>query len=789
MTSQQQPIDKYKEIVAGSTKDMDPGEFPRPETSEMVRPELGSANAHPDFLRPTVSRLPSSAAAKDAFGVPLGVVVQPLAQSEVPLVDFDQVDHIPRCRKCRAYINPWFKWADHGRRFVCNMCGHSQDVDNKYMSSLIDHGSNARPELTYGSVEFEAGDDYMVRAPMPPSYIFVIDVSRAAVHSGTVQDVVENVRNAIEDIHSSPGGERAKVGFMAFDSVLYAFSMRSSLKSPSMMEVPDLERAADMLPPDVLVNLDEQRGQVEAVLDIITDEFSASAEKDSAFGPAVRAALSVLGQAQGGKMMMFQSTRPSIGPGKLNRRVDSKLNGTDREHLLRVPSDPFYKKLASECAKAQVAVDLFTFGVDGEGLDLPSLSALPKFTGGSHYYYQGYPGGTASREKFECDLSHNINRTTGWEAVVRIRVGPGFKIRNFEGNYFMRSTDLIAMPSPHSDHAFGIELMHREQSPASMGVQVTFIQTALLYTTSGGARRIRIHNLRLPLARNVSELYNSVDAEALAVLTARQAAGRCLTQRLSEVRKTVLGRMCEGLRQFRSHVRSAARSPSKLLFPDTMQLVPLYTMCILKTVAMQGTATDVDPDERAVSIFELLQMPVNEALTYLCPKLFPLHLLPEDAGSVLKETGDTVMPPPMPLNGQYISTEGAYLADDARELLLWVGTGLNAGVAEELFGVNEYEGAIAGHEVQLKLRQDTDLGARVCRIVARLQAQQTRHKPLVLMIRSQMANQKLARVLKEDTAGDFSVRIGDYANFLSTVHAHVQVQPKSSSNGSISAAQ
>lgn len=44
-----------------------------------------------------------------------------------------------------------------------------------------------RPELTHGSVEFVAPTEYMVRAPMPPLYFFLIDVSSSAVKSGMIE--------------------------------------------------------------------------------------------------------------------------------------------------------------------------------------------------------------------------------------------------------------------------------------------------------------------------------------------------------------------------------------------------------------------------------------------------------------------------------------------------------------------------------------------------------------------------------------------------------------------------
>lgn len=61
-------------------------------------------------------------------------------------------------------------------------------VPVEYFCALDANGrrqdADQRPELARGSVEFVAPQEYMVRPPMPPAYLFVIDVSANAVASG-----------------------------------------------------------------------------------------------------------------------------------------------------------------------------------------------------------------------------------------------------------------------------------------------------------------------------------------------------------------------------------------------------------------------------------------------------------------------------------------------------------------------------------------------------------------------------------------------------------------------------
>ena len=64
----------------------------------------------------------------------------------------------------------------------------------------------------------------------------------------------------------------------------------------------------------------------------------------------------------------------------------------------------------------------------------------------------------------------------------------------FHGNFFVRSTDLLAMPSVPVDQSYAIEVQIEEAITAPFVV----FQTAVLHTSCFGERRIRVVNLALP---------------------------------------------------------------------------------------------------------------------------------------------------------------------------------------------------------------------------------------------------------------------------------------------------
>ncbi|KAI3765471.1 hypothetical protein L2E82_15506 [Cichorium intybus] len=92
-----------------------------------------------------------------------------------------------------------------------------------------------------------------------------------------------------------------------------------------------------------------------------------------------------------------------LGAGRLRLRGDDiRAYGTDREHTLRIPKYPFYKQMAADFTKYQVAVNVYAFS--DKYTDIASLGTLAKYT-----------------DKPRHELARDLTRKTAWEAVMRIR--------------------------------------------------------------------------------------------------------------------------------------------------------------------------------------------------------------------------------------------------------------------------------------------------------------------------------------------------------------------------------
>ncbi|XP_047095080.1 protein transport protein Sec24-like At3g07100 [Lolium rigidum] len=638
-------------------------------------------NCHPRYFRLTTHAIPASQSLVSRWHLPLGAMVHPLAKSpdgeEVPVVDFESAGVI-RCRRCRTYINPYVTFADAGRKWRCNLCSLLNDVPGEYFCALDASGrrydTDQRPELCKGTVEFVAPTEYMVRPPMPPSYLFLIDVSVSAVRSGLLEVVAKTIKSCLGDLLAFP---RTQIGFVTFDSTLHFHSFKSSLSQPQMMVVADLDDVFLPLPEDLLVNLVDSRQVVESFLDSLPSMFDDNANVESALGPALKAAFMVMGQF-GGKLLVFQSTLPSLGIGRLRLRGDDvRAYGTDKEHILRVPEDAFYKQMAAEFTKNQIAVDVFS--LSDRYCDVASLGSLAKYTGGQVYHYPAFHA-TTHGDKLNHELSRNLTRETAWESVMRVRCGKGVRFTTYHGHFMLRTTDLLALPAVDPDKAFAMQLSLEE---SLMTTQTVYFQVALLYTSSSGERRIRVHTAAAPVVTDLGEMYRQADTGAIVSLLARIAVENSLSDKLDSVRQQLQLKLVRSLKEYRSLYVVQHRIGGRLIYPESLRYLPLYILALCKSLALRGGYADVSLDERCAAGFSMMILPAKRLLNFVYPSLYRLDEVltvePDRIDGSLRRS---------PLTLQCLDSAGLYLLDDGFTFLVWLGRMLQPEVVNDVFGVS-----------------------------------------------------------------------------------------------------
>ncbi|CAL9200655.1 unnamed protein product [Musa hybrid cultivar] len=684
-------VEEFESLTVGSVPGaLDPGIdtklLPRPlngdeESAKIL--EMYPLNCHPRILRLTTHAIPNSQSLLSRWHLPLGAVVHPLAEApdkeEVPIVNFRPAGII-RCRRCRTYVNPYVTFTDAGRKWRCNLCSLLNDVPGEYYCTLDASGRRCdldqRPELCKGSVEFVASMEYMVRPPMPPLYFFLIDVSVPAVHSGLLEIVAKTIKSCLDSL---PGFPRTQIGFITFDSTLHFHNLKasgSSLAQPQMLVVADLDDVFLPLPDDILVNLSDSRHVVDAFLDSLRIMFKGTANIESALGPALRAAFMVMSQL-GGKLLIFQSALPSLGVGRLRLRGDDlHLYGTDKEHTLRLPEDPFYKQMAAEFTTTQIAVDIYAFSEKYS--DIASLGTLAKYTGGQVYHYPSF-NAVIHHDKLGYELARNLTRETAWEAVMRIRCGKGVRFTTYHGHCMLGSTDLLALPAVDCDKAFAMQLSLEESLMTS---QTVYFQVALLYTSSSGERRIRVHTAAAPVVADLSEMYRRADTGAIISLLGRLAIENSVSQKLEEARQSMQLKLVKSLKEYRNLYVVQHRLGGRLIYPESLKFLPLYVLSLCRSTALRGGYADVPLDERCAAGYNIMILPIGRMLKLLYPSLLRID------ENLLKNQQEIQEPSKqLPLTAQSLDPKGIYILDDGFNFIIWLGRMLSSDLVNNILGV------------------------------------------------------------------------------------------------------
>ncbi|XP_051115732.1 protein transport protein Sec24-like At4g32640 [Andrographis paniculata] len=747
-------------VILHETRQDNQANPPPPATSDYIVKDTG--NCSPRYMRCTINQIPCTVDLLSTSAMQLALLVQPLAiphPSEEPIqvVDFGESGPV-RCSRCKGYINPFMKFIDQGRRFICNLCGFTDETPRDYHCNLGPDGrrrdADERPELCRGTVEFVATKEYMVRDPMPAVFFFLIDVSMYAIQTGATAAACSAISQVISDL---PEGPRTLVGIATFDSTIHFYNLKRALQQPLMLIIPDVQDVYTPLESDVIVQLSECREHLEMLLESIPTMFQNNKIVDSAFGAAVKAAFLAM-KSTGGKLLVFQSVLPSTGVGSLSARESegrSNISAGEKEaHKLLQPADKTLKTMAIEFAEYQVCIDLFI--TTQSYVDIASLSVVPRTTGGQVYYY--YPFSALSDPaKLYNDLRWNVTRPQGFEAVMRVRCSQGIQVQEYSGNFCKRIPTDVDLPAIDCDKTIMVTLKHDDK--LAEGSECAF-QCALLYTTVYGQRRIRVSTLSLPCTNMLSNLFRSADLDTQFACVLKQAANEIPSAPLGQVRDQATNVCINILYSYRKFCATASSS-GQLILPEALKLLPLYTLALLKS---NGLRSDGRIDDRSFWINFVSPLPTPLVIPLVYPRMISIHDLDEK-----EESDDASIPASIPLSSEHISDDGIYLLENGEDCLIYIGSTAQENVLQKLFNVSSVE-EISN---QFILQQyENPLSKKLNAIVNEIRRQRFSYLRLKICKKGESSGMMFFSYMVEDkTPGGPS-----YVEYL--IHIHRQIQSK-----------
>ena len=740
--------------------------IPPPATSQrFVVHDLG--NCSPRFMRSTMYQVPATVDVLRTTELPLAVVCQPLARGDpedthagrVPVVDASQ--HGPvRCERCKAYINPFVRWLDAGRRFQCNMCGHLNETPTWYFCNVGPNGMRRdqfeRPELAYGSVEFVASQEYSIREAAPLACIFVIDASQAALNAGITQRVCEAMTLAIDSGEVKP----ARVGVALFSDVIQYVTMRPGSHQPHVVVVPDVDDPYAPLSESLLLDSKANLGDILGVLDFIkthcaTLAASGSGVQSSCSTSAIHSAGKVL-KRHGGRVIAFVASTPTVGKGVAaagSAQAKTAATNATLEKVVGAKGET-YTLIGEDLSESQVCVDVFAFKYENGAagcVDTACLHILRQTTGGSFSMYEDFDGrdpASTDAKRLCQDLKHNLTREQGYEALLRVRVSNGLDLDEYKGSFYLRTATDIDLAGVDSDKSVVAYFKHSGKLAESS--EVCF-QCALLYTTSDGERRIRVHTLSLPVTSVLGNVFRSADLESTMHALLRPIVSKYPKLLPAQVKEEATGACVSILYCYRRYCATSSSS-GQLILPEALKLMPLYMLSFYKFPALQ---TKSDLNERADFIAALSSIPIEDLIPVLFPRVIPLHAV-ENAGD------------PLP---NLLSCSSESMDDDVVLLMMennsdgfvWIGNAVYPTVLERLFGATSFE------TIKAKLTQSTNSKSCLAASVASRMCS-GRSIRLRFVPRGSMSETRfLAKCVEDRTSSGMS-----YVEYLCHLHRLIQ---------------
>ena len=676
-------------------------------------------NSHPEYISTTSLIFPKDTKTLSQLSIPMSIALSPMKNTgeELPLIDYKE-NNIPRCpnRNCRAYMNPFVKFIQGGEKWLCNLCGQINDTEEYYYSDVDKNGIrldiNDKPELCCGSYEFVTNKSYWKKGKDPTEafFIFVFETSKGAIENGFFTACIESVKEAINN-EIFYNGKKIKISIMTYSSGIDFYSYNEKFTQPQILTVDD-----DMmfLPTDknnLIFNLDKDKDKILQTLDLIQNTFNKNNNnipnnscKDSLQILQAIVGAYLIGKNLGGKIIVFSSSNSLNSIPKMNVGLDKSMT---KEQIAYTAHDS--RKLGNmgiNLTNENMSCDIFATAESQ--ISTFTLNQLCEYSNGHLYFYKKFKIELHYKNIFN-QIRRVLSRPVCWEAVNRTRFSSGYKISGYSTPILVANGDLFIFPVGDSDQSY---LFSISPSPPKQeennedkekkgnnyfntyGVEENnnylYIQSALLYSYGDGTRRIRIHNLCVPLVTNIKYIYQEINAEMLATYYLKDTIDKLY--KTKNIANSIISTDTQ-FKQFIDKVMSTNNKLERELLPN-LDYLPLYMIGMFKhrIFCKEEIEKNYDIDISNFLRISLQKLSPQEIISFIVPSIYTLHDLETDKniGTYNSENGIFNMPNMISSSKSAMEDNGLYLIDNGYMLIIYVKKNLSSNIFQSLFGVENF---------------------------------------------------------------------------------------------------
>ncbi|PWZ17830.1 Protein transport protein Sec24B [Zea mays] len=559
-------------------------------------------------VRATVSRFPATPEALESCAVQWGVAVTPFAAVDErgqPPTTGAGGDRVPRCEHCWAYLSSHCDLERWG--WTCALCGTLNGFDDEAERRF--QRPDACPELNSSFVDLEIAVD---EAGAGGDGVQALPVYVAAVDLACSEEFLELIKSALLAALEAliPG---SLFGLMTFSHKIGLYDVQGPIPLVKNVFIPpDLEEDGlpvaleDAMPLlSFLAPVDTCKDRIAAALETLRPTSSwergaASGHEEDAvllggrgFGTAMSALIEYLSSGYGStfalaRVFAFLSGAPDYGAGLLDTRRYGEQYASKRvdANLALLPEQiPFYRDLAAVAVQSGVCIDIFA--VTDEYTDLASLKFLSIESGGYLFLYANADDSTLPQ-----DIYRLLSRPFAFGCVLRLRTSSDFEPGNSYGHFFpdpqYESVQHIICCDSFATYAYDFEFSHNNGfSSYKFSLK----------------RRLRIRTLQYRPARNISEIYDSVDPEVVLHILVHKVILECVDKGVREGRHQVHAWLSLLAARYNQVLSSDVRTPLSSIDIDfsqcpQLQTIPQLVFALLRSPLLRLHEEGVHPDYR-----------------------------------------------------------------------------------------------------------------------------------------------------------------------------------------------
>lgn len=364
---------------------------------------------------------------------------------------------------------------------------------------------------------------------------------------------------------------------------------------------------------------------------------------------------------------------------------------------------------------------------------------------------------------------------------MKVRCSNGLQVSNYHGNFVQHTFGAdLEIGVLDADKALGVSFSYDGKLDAKLDAH---FQSALLYTTASGQRRVRCSNIIASVSetskdagtreQGIRECMKFIDQDAVVAIIAKEACTKFGTTsaNLKDIRNSITEKTIDILSCYRRH-SAVQHPPGQLVMPERLKEVCMYMLGLVKTRAFK--AGNETSDRRVNEMRMVRSMGGLELSLYLYPRIIPIHNLQPEEGFADAETGHLKLPPALRASFSRIEPGGVYLVDNGQQCLVWFHAQTSPNLISDLFGeAKDSLKSLDAYTSSLPVL-DTHLNAQARNIIEFLKTLRGSKAMAIQLARQGIdgAEFEFARMLVEDRNNEAQ----SYVDWLVHVHKGVQLE-------------